>query len=157
MYIRKAGSLENFEVEPKRFNLFYGPENESGKTLIVDFITDRLFCFNPRLDRSEIQGRILVTIGGKPFELTGKENLFQREYALTEETVSRVFCCRASDLDIPKKANLWRVAQEKLSDFADLNEIIEKAKETSYQTSKKMLWKEPYKTRRDELVEISKI
>ena len=45
--IEKAGALEDFEVEPKRFNLFYGPENESGKTLIVDFITDRLFCFNP--------------------------------------------------------------------------------------------------------------
>jgi len=152
IYIEKAGPLQDFEVEPKRFNLFYGPENESGKTLIVDFITDRLFSFtDPRLDRSEIEGRILAIVDGKPLELTGKENLFQSKYGLTKETISNIFCCRASDLEIDRKANLWRIAQEKLSDFANLNKIIEKAKEIGYHTPVAMDWKQPYKREREEL------
>ena len=152
IHIEKSGPLKDFEVEPNKFTLFYGPENESGKTLIVDFITDRLFFFtDPRLDRSEIEGRILAMVDGKPLELTGRENLFQRKYGLTKETISNVFCCRASDLEIGRKANLWRIAQEKLSDFANLNKIIEKAKEISYHTSVTMDWKQPYKGKRKEL------
>lgn len=152
IHIEKVGPLMDLEVEPNKFTLFYGPENESGKTLIVDFITDRLFDFtDPRLDRSETRGRVLAMVDGKPLELTGKENLFQRKYGLTKETISNIFCCRASDLEIGRKANLWRIAQERLSDFANLNEIIEKAKEISYHTPVSMDWKQPYKGKREEL------
>lgn len=152
IHIEKVVLLKDFEAEPNKFTLFYGAENESGKTLIVDFITDRLFGFtDPRLDGSEIEGRILAKVDGKLVVLTGRENLFQRKYGLTKETISNIFCCRASDLEIDRKASLWRIAQEKLSDFANLNEIIENAKEISYHTPATMDWKQPYKGKREEL------
>lgn len=139
---------DDFVMEPKDFNLIYGPKNESGKTLIFDILTFLLFkkdiFKHGRLremasilkDRGEVE----IKIGKKTVIFKGDQEILQKRYGFSDEAIANIFCCRASEFALleqqqPREKNRWwSYVKESFSNFSDINKISDRVKSNSYLT-----------------------
>ena len=142
--IDRYGELKDIDLTfDSGLQAIYG-DNESGKTLILDFLIKKLAGKDVYYDKSihrvteEPEGFIIIADGGKEKKLEIGE-ILPDFLQITADEIRNIFLIRDSDLKFQKESNFFESITNKLTGIntADLAKISEKIHEIGRLTKKK--------------------